>query len=186
MFKLLTEEEGQKVRGEYATRRVIVTLYALILVFIVGLIGLLPSYILSNARQHDVLERTRIMDTTGQRGGESELQAWLAKVNLELKVLSPELDTDRPSDFIERILDEKVPGIRLTGFSWIKVKDKVTLSVNGVASDRQVLIVFEDRIKTSGYFSEVTLPLSNLAQDKNIDFQIKLGVATSTPKAQTP
>ena len=186
MFKLLTEEERQKVAHEYAMRRAIVTLSALILVFVVGIIGLLPSYVLSNARQHEVLERTRIMDTTGQRGDESGLQAWLAKVNLELKILSPELDTDRPSSFIKQIVDEKVPGIRLTGFSWTKVKDKITISVNGVATDRQTLVVFEDRINVSGGFSEVNLPISNLAQDKDIDFQIKLGVSSSTPRTETP
>ena len=186
MFKLLTEEERQKVAREYAVRRAIVTLSALILVFVVGIIGLLPSYVLSNARQHEVLERTRIMGDVGQRGDEAELQTWFVNVNRELRVLSPKFDTDRPSNFIKQIIDEKVLGIRLTGFSWTKVKDKITLSVGGVARDRQTLITFEDSINASGNFAEVTLPISNLAQDKDIDFQIKLGIASSSPQAQTP
>lgn len=180
MFKLLTDEERQKVVHEYVLRRAIVMLSALILVLTIGIIGLLPSYILSNARENEVIERARIMGGAGQRGDEAGLQAWLEKVNRELQILSPELDTDRPSVFIEKVLGQKVSGTHITGFSWIRAKDEVTLSINGVALDRQALIAFENSINSSEYFSEVTLPVSNLAQDKNIDFQIKFSPAAST------
>ena len=180
MFKLLTDEERQKVAHEYVLRRAIVMLSALLLVLAIGIIGLLPSYILSDARENEVIERTRIIGSVGQRGNEAELQTWLEKVNRELQILSPKLDTDRPSILIERVLGQKVSGARLTGFSWTRAEDEVTLSVNGVALDRQTLIAFENSINSSGYFSEVTLPISNLAQDKNIDFQIKFSPAAST------
>ncbi|MDZ4206107.1 MAG: hypothetical protein U1C12_02785 [Patescibacteria group bacterium] len=173
MFKLLTEEEGRKVAHEYAMHRAIVILFALILVLVVGIIGLLPSYVLSNARENEALERTRIMGGSGQRGDDVTLQVWLGEINRKLQVLSPALDTDRPSDFIEKILDQRITGIAVTGFSWARTKDQITLSVNGVATSRQSLIVFENRINSSGYFSEVTLPISNLAKDRDIDFQIK-------------
>ncbi|MDO8569625.1 MAG: hypothetical protein Q7R89_02520 [bacterium] len=173
MFKLLTEEERYKVAHEYVIRRAIVILCALILVAAVGIAGLLPSYVLSNARQNEALERTRIMNSSGEKGDKLELQTWLKETNHKLQVLSPVLDTDRPSDFIDRILDQRITGVSITSFSWARAKDKITLSVNGVALDRQSLIVFENRIRSSGSFSEVTLPISNLAKDRNIDFQIK-------------
>ncbi|MDO8589926.1 MAG: pilus assembly protein PilM [bacterium] len=186
MFKLLTEEGGHKVAHKYAMHRAVVMLSAFIFVLVAGIIGLLPSYVLSNARQNEALERTRIMNSAGQIDNESVLQAWLKEMNRKLRILSPALDMDRPSAFIERVLDQKATGVRVTGFSWIRAKDKVTLSVNGITLDRQALITFEDRINSSGYFSEVTLPISNLAKDKDIDFQIKFSPALPTPSAQTP
>jgi len=174
MFKLLTEEERKKVASEYATRRVILMLFAFSLVLVVGLIGLSPSYVRSNARQKEVLERTRIINNSPKRGDEAEIEVWLSKVNNELQLLSPALDVDRPSDFIDQILIEKNVGVRITSFSWTKSKNKVTLSVRGVAATRQALIAFEDRINASGHFVDVVLPVSNLATDKDIDFQIKL------------
>jgi hypothetical protein len=186
MFKLLTEEERQKVAGEYVIRRTAVFLLALVLVFAVGIIGLLPSYVLSSVRQNEVLERVRIMGVTEEEVGESDIQIWLAAMNRKLQVLSPALDIDRPSDFVERILDEKITGIRITAFSWLRVKNEITLSVSGVALDRQTLISFENRIDSSDYFSKVTLPISNLTKDRNIDFQIKFSLASSTPPAKTP
>lgn len=154
-------------------RRTIVIIIGLILVVLIGLIGLLPSYVLSSARKNEVLERTRILNSTAYEADESDLQAWLLRTNERLKAFSPTLDTDRPAVFIERILDQKIKGVRVTGFSWVKVKDVITLSVSGIAKDRQNLITFQNRINSSGYFSEVTLPISNLAKDKDIDFKIK-------------
>lgn len=185
MFKLLTDEEKQKVQREYVMRRAVVMLSGFVLVLVVGIIGLLPSYLLSNVRQYEALERTRIMGSVGQRGDESYLQTWLAKINLELQLLSPELDKDRPSDFIEQVLEQKIAGISLIDFSWVKVKDKLSFSVNGVASDRQALITFENRIKSSQHFSEVTLPISNLAQDRNINFQMKFSPVSTATTLQT-
>lgn len=173
MFKLLTEEQRQKVAREYARRRAIIILSALIIVLVAGIIGLLPSYVLSEARQNEALERTKVMDSAGQREDRSDLQVWLKETNRKLQVLSPALDTDRPSDFIEGILGQKIAGIRLTDFSLVRMKEETTLSINGMARDRQTLITFENRINSSGYFSEVALPISNLAKDKDIDFQIK-------------
>lgn len=180
MFKLLTDEERQKVVHEYNTRRAIVTLWAFILVLIAGIIGLWPSYILSNARENEVLERTKITEGSERVNDGKDLQAWLTETNNRLKLLSPELDTDKPSMFITQVLEQKVADIQLTGFSWVKVKGKVVLSVNGIALDRQALVSFERKVSSSGYFSEVTLPISNLAQDKDINFQIKFAIATST------
>lgn len=173
MFKLLTKEEKQKVTHEYARRRTIIMLAAFTLIFLVGIIGLLPSYILSSARHNEAFERVRIMGSTGQAEDEVRLQAWLTEINRKLQVLSPKLDTNRPSDFIEEVIERQITGISLTDFLWTRAGDKTELSISGIASDRQTLVAFEDSLNASGSFSEITLPVSDLAQNKNINFQIK-------------
>ena len=174
MFKLLTEEERQKVAHEYAMRRLIVMLCALILVLVVGIIGLFPSYLLSNVHRIMALERTKIAGSAEQRNEDLGLQVWLEEINRKLQLLSPTLDTDRPSHLIKKILDQKNEGIIITGFSSIKTKDKTNLSVSGVSANRQSLITFENRIASLSDFSEVVSPISNLAKDKDINFQIRL------------
>ncbi|MFZ2484549.1 MAG: PilN domain-containing protein [Minisyncoccia bacterium] len=173
MFKLLTEEERQKVVREYVIHRAVVILSVFVVVLAASLIGILPSYLLSNARKSDVLERTRIMGISRQNGDTSDLETWLSKINYKLKILSPGLDVDRPSDFIDKVLEEKLGGISVNGLSWSKEGGEVTLSISGMATDRQTLINFQDRIENSEYFSKATLPISNLAKDRDIDFQIK-------------
>jgi hypothetical protein len=186
MFNLLPDELKRKVAREYARRRTIVMLLALIFVLIAGIIGLLPSYLLSLVRHSDAVERTRILGEARKVGDEPDLQAWLSEINQRLGLLSPRLDTDRPSDFIDEILQEKIPGIRLTRFSWTKLEDQITLATSGTALDRVTLITFQNNLNASGHFSEIALPVSNLAQDKDLEFQILFSFASTTPASLTP
>ena len=172
MLKLLTDEGREKVSGEYKVRRVVVIILALIVITIITIIGLLPSYVLSGSREEEALARLRLTESGDQKEGQ-ELRAWLAETNKRLSTIAPNLDTDKPSDFIARVIALKPSGIKITGFSWTKAKDKVTLSLSGTALDRQTLVRFENEIEASGLFSDITLPISDLAKDRNIGFQIK-------------
>lgn len=179
MFKLLTDEKRKEIEREYTIRRAIVFLFCLTLVLIVGVIGLLPSYLLSQTRLDEAARDTAVT-LMSLRGDEEELRSWLAEVNIVLKTIDPALDADYPSEFFERIISAKVPGVRITGLSWSKEKSKPVLLVNGVANDRQALVSFENKIKSSKYFSDATLPVSNLAKDKDIDFQMKFSPVLTT------
>ena len=124
MFKLLTELEKQKVKHEYRRRRSVVMLCGLILVFVVGIIGLLPSYVLLNARQNEARESVKVMNSSMEKD-EPDLQAWLKSINRKLKLLSPALDTDRPSEIVEKIISIRPTGININGFSWKKASGKI-------------------------------------------------------------
>lgn len=174
MFKLLTEEAKGKVMGEYRARRAVVMLLALIFVLILSLVGLFPSYVLSNARQREVSERVQILGENLNNTEGMVSEAWLKDVNLKLRLLSPRLDQDRPSQLISAVLSERGSGVNITTLAWTKANGAVTLSLSGMAQDRQALLSLESRLSASEKFSGVTLPVSNLAKDKNLIFQIKL------------
>lgn len=173
MFRLLTDEGREKVSREYKIRRLIVILLALIFISAITIIGFSPSYILSSIRKQEAFERLRFTTEVENQEEGRELRAWLAETNKRILALAPDLDTDKASDFVESVLNLRVLGINITGFSWVKVKDKITLSVSGTASDRQTLVRFENSINRSELFSDVVLPISGLANDRNISFQIK-------------
>ena len=177
MFKLLTEEGMAIVLREYKRRRIAAILGALILVLVVAIVSLLPSYVLSTVRRVEVAERVKIASGMRVRGDEAELEEWLSRTNSILGVISAEPSIGQPSKLIEDIAGERVPGIFMTSFSWKKNKDVYVLSAQGIANNRQELIAFRDNLDGSGSFSLVDLPLSNLTVDKNINFQITL-----TPK----
>lgn len=173
MFKLVTEQEKQKIWREYVRRRSVVIIISLISILVIGIIGLLPSYILSSIRYSETLELSEIIEGAGVKEEESSFQAWFVETNRRLTALSPGSNVDRPSDFIKKVLDQKTNNISILNFSWKKVDGKVTSSISGIASDRQSLVTFRDNLISSGDFSGVDLPVSDLAKDKDIDFQIK-------------
>lgn len=172
MLKLLTEEEREKVAHEYRLRRTITIIAGLIFILIIGVIGLLPSYILSDVRYKEALEWDRVVDSSSLKEEDVELQDWLTETNRRITTLSPKLDIDRPSGFIKKVLDQKTAGISITNLSWNKSETGTTLAVSGIASDRQSLVAFKDRLSSSGHFSNVAFPVSDLAKDKEISFQI--------------
>src|SRR3989344_7044919 len=145
MFKLLTEEGKIKVEREYTIRRLVVISWTLIFILFIGLIGLLPSYVLSNARQNEARERVRITSPLSEVD-ESDAETWLRNINRELGALNPSLDVDRPSASITEIIERRTPGIQLTDLSWGKSKEETTISINGVAKDRQTLLSFQREI----------------------------------------
>ena len=143
MYKLLPEEQKKIVAQEYGIRRAVVMLAASILVMLLGTAGLFPSYMLSGARRQEVLERARIMGDAAPKEDEAALQGWLSGFNTKLQTLTAFAETAEPTRLIDKVLEEKVAGIRLTGFVWTFAKNKATLAVSGTARDRQALIALE-------------------------------------------
>jgi hypothetical protein len=179
MYKLLTEEAKKKAEKEYSSRRLSLILMALVVVLVIELAGLFPSFILSSARKIELEERVRLMDISTSTETTVDPTLWLNTINTKLTLLSPALDNARPSDAIEKVISKKSPGIRITSFSWEDDKGRMMISVSGVAQDRQSLLAFENSLNSSKYFSEVTLPVSNLAKDRDINFQLKLSLIKS-------
>ena len=172
MFKLLTDEGKEKVSREYATRRAIVMLISLIVVMVIGIVGLFPSYVVSKVRQEEMEERAKIVRNFELEEENEALRAWLVTANQKIKTLNPELDKDRPSLLVESVLEKSPAGLSITNILWSKEGNKV--SVSGAADNRQALLSFKDRLDSSGEFSLVDLPISSLASDSDISFEINL------------
>lgn len=172
MFKLISEQEKKKVNKEYVLRRAIVMAAALSGVLVVAIVGLFPSYLLSDSRHAEALARSEILKISEKQEERADLSAWLKDTNNKLALLSPALDTDRPNQLFKIFIDDEVGGIKVTSLLWKKEKEKVSLVVSGVADTRQDLIRFEGIINSSGKFTQVSLPVSQFAKEKEIDFQL--------------
>lgn len=66
-------------------------------------------------------------------------------------------------------------GVTITGFQLTKDAEHVTeISVSGIASTRSTLANFSSGIEEHSYFKEAVLPISNLAKEKDITFNIEV------------
>ncbi len=174
MYKLLPEQLREKVAKEYSLRRLNLMLEAGAVVFVIAIGGLFPSYILSRFNLAEASEKMKWSQAFHrEKGGESAGQ-WLSDINLALNTLSPELDKERPSELLLEVIGEKPSGIKLTSFKWSKDGGRLSLNISGVASSRQALLALQDALKKIPSFSSVPLPVSSLAKDKDISFQLKL------------
>lgn len=175
MFKLVTETERKSIRREYRLRRFGVVLAALTVLSVVGVVGLSPSYILSNLRHTEALEQMRVLKNLEAGDEEAAFRGRLSEANKRLRLLSSRMETAKPSTFVEKVIGEKEESISLTTFSFrADSESKVELMIGGLASNRQALVAFRDRLGELEAFGEITLPISDLAKDRDINFQIKL------------
>ncbi|OGF27886.1 hypothetical protein A2303_05960 [Candidatus Falkowbacteria bacterium RIFOXYB2_FULL_47_14] len=83
-------------------------------------------------------------------------------------------DTVLWSYLIEYIADNSGNGIKYAKLSINK--DKEELNLSGRAENRDDLIKLKETLENAGYFSSVNLPLKNLLEKTNINFDISLKI----------
>lgn len=174
MFKLLTDEAKKEILGEYRKRKAIIGMVALSFVFVLGIIGAFPSYIISLSRSEEATRLINAVNASPSTADAKALREWLAGTNEILSVLSIEEQQGEFHGILREIATERPQGIRIFGFRRTRDMDITAVTITGRASDRRTLLDFEARLNASGRFAQIALPVSSFAKDKDIDFEMVL------------
>lgn len=111
-------------------------------------------------------------------------------LNDKAKAVESSKNSVSPSTIFKKIIEEKNKGIKLTFFSYEKKvnlanakidtkpdqKNENKITISGIAQKRDDLIVLERQLKKQFGEDKVVSPVSNLINDKNLDFSISLYV----------
>jgi len=172
MLSFLPKKNKQTLLLEYKLRVVTTICFFVCVLFVIALVGLLPSY-LNEKAQADVL-RTQF----GEEGTDEEkaimvrrlsnhvLVEYLAK---EIKSLSAK---EKFSVTISQILNDTQSGISLRSF----LINEKSVSVSGVADTRTNLTLFQKNLKNNPLFKEVNLPLSDITKNIEAPFTIEIKI----------
>jgi hypothetical protein len=140
-------------------------------------IYLLPSYFLSRGKVSIAEEKVRFLDSYVNKSEESGVGTIIRETNEKIKALKTTEDF-QVSELLTLISSEKNRSVQITGFTLRRGTDDISIFVNGTALSRAGLIAFNEALKSIGKFSEVELPISNLAKNENINFNIKINIKT--------
>lgn len=92
-------------------------------------------------------------------------------LNQKIEVMVPAAEkANTISHAIEKILAQAPPGINFTNLSFISPEQPINLT--GVASGRDAILLFKNKLENSPDFFDVNLPLGSLVQTQNILFTI--------------
>ena len=177
MFKLLSEPAREKVYTEYSLRRVVIFVIGLNAVLFVGIVALIPAFILSMSHLNVAESRTTALKNSPTHETSLELVKWLSETNQKLSILSPATNKDAPYEYFQKIIGAKPQGISLQSFNLKKDKKDISISIQGSAVDRKALLDFESQLNASGNFEKAIIPVSNFAKDKDINFDLSLLVS---------
>ena len=174
MLNLLPQEEKKHLRREYMERLGVIILGGVFITLFIGIALLLPSFFLSKAREEVLMEQAAITRDSVTLQEKETLEETLRAASQKLTILARE-EGEVPLRLVfETILNHKTEGIALTELFYAESEDVVTLSASGVAERRSDLLKFSGALREDPLFTNIQLPVSNLAEDRDISFTITI------------
>jgi hypothetical protein len=146
---------------------------------IVGLLILLPTYVLlngSNAAFEDSATQA-----VGQTDQYNTLAQTLERTNTQAELLVRNSNATSFSSMIQDVKIAAPNSVAVTAINFVSASNEeviTQISIGGVAGSRQSLADFRDALQALDYIEEVELPISNLASSEDINFNLTAVLGT--------
>lgn len=150
-----------------------ITLLASILTVVSGAIIFGTYFWLSYQLSTTQNKLTAIKESQGNQT--QSLEEAIDSVNAKATGISVAQKTDLAwSHRLRELLTQTPTGVTIS--SLVLDVNKKNLAIAGNAATRDELLTFESLIKAADYFDSVQLPISSLAQQRDIDFSLTAGI----------
>jgi len=175
-MNLLTDTEKENLKKGLNTRFAIISLFLISLSFLIGVIMLVPSYLLTK-------EHLSIAGVSKSPEADENLSREIAnlpaEINPKLEIFRSHLKDFGTVDTISKIIMFLPESVTINSLSLSRDQNQkemkgVSVLISGIANDRDSLVSFSSSLKGSGYFSSVEIPVSNLTKEKNVPFSINI------------
>jgi len=177
MFNLLPENLRKKIKSDYSLRRIVVIFIFIIFIQVCAIVALSPSWVVSFYREKELsaeINKVNANKISEDVKGYSEL---VSNINTKVDIINNSIVYPKATPFLEKIIGEKGVSIYINEITYsVDTSKKASVTLKGVASEREPLLAFVRRLEASKLFSKVDLPISNFAKDKNIVFSVFLTI----------
>ncbi len=143
---------------------------------------LLPSLITVLARKESSDERLLATQKLLDLQKETGTGADLVRTQETITLLGNTLRSVSPYESVRDLVDLIPSGVTVRHISIATEGETTTISFSGMADTRTALISFGDRLRQSGLFAQVLIPLPALAQNIDIAFDLHLVFTHSEKK----
>lgn len=167
---LLPAEEKQTVHLEEMRRTIVFLTGLAVLVFAAGFIFLAPPFLAVRLAERELI---RLLAVEDEAVSHEEVRGTIVAARImreaiaEARALAAE--APRSSAILERLLTSG-EGIRVTS---LIIRKDGTMGLSGHAATRAELLDFEERLRASDRFHEITFPLSNIVRERDIEFSMQ-------------
>lgn len=171
MINLIPQSAKKSILIEYWVRVATVWVILFSTAMLIGALIFLPTYVLISS-QVAVYEESAAEATQKVENYEN-VSVSLIQASQQAKIIIDETETPLFSDYIDLFESKQGQGIHVSEINLSREGKGVGPSkLVGVASDRQTLASFRDRLLDTDEITSVDLPISNLASDSNIQFTL--------------
>ncbi len=181
MINLIPAEAKKHLLREYWMRSVTVWFFLWSFALLLGITLLVPSYVLLNLQ---VKAYSETAQTANEKNANFEAVAKeLESASKTAATLSEQLVRPSMTEYLTLLKSLESTNVNVARISFSREGDVVgEMTVSGVADSRQALADFRNRMLDSDLIESVNLPISNLAKDKEIPFELTVTLV----KPKTP
>lgn len=176
-MNLLPSTEKQGLKKGLKLRFWITALFILSSVFIAGFILLMPAYLLTpkNFLELQTADFLKKQDPALVE----EINNLPKEIDLKSKFLQSNVNGTSTVEMFSKIISYLPNEVSITSISFsknqtYKEKNGTLIVVSGISKSRDSLVAFSNLLEKSGMFSDVNMPVSNLAKDKGNSFSLSL------------
>ena len=169
----------KSLRWEYRRRLLITFLFFVSCAIIVGILSLIPSYILSETQSAQASKITADLQKSRQASGMDQVEKDLAQSQAIINELKGNESKFSFFDSIQDVVKYHSPLIAINSFNFSSdiISPTTTIShivIQGNAVTRDALIGLQKNLEQDNNFSKVELPISDFAKSSDIGFSIRL------------
>lgn len=164
-------------------RFVVLALAFLAALELLAIVFLIPSFLLARSKQESIALQVATVDQLIVQREQNEATVTIRDTQHRLRELTQVAHYPNVIDYIERIIAERGEGIVLDGITYQAghglVEDEegdteTQMTISGHAGTRDGLLAFVRQLEHTTVFTNVVLPVSNLAQREGIPFTLHI------------
>lgn len=177
MINLLPKKEKKRLKREYLIRLATLYIFFVVIVSIIALVLLAPSYYIVHLKESVLKKQAETYIDVSSGDGQSATSRALLDIRDKVLILSDKNDSTPLYEVISTILNGAGNGIKITNIAYRYVEGEGALSnliIKGIADRRDSLREFSQYIKDYENVVDADLPVSSLAKESNIDFEINI------------
>ena len=178
MLDFVLKNDRKKIKRNYLCRISIVIMMFLSIAFIFGIVILIPSYFTLSSQEQNLNKQIEDLKETEIFAKYDQLVNTRERVmhHYEILNINNSHHSLRYSNYISIISERINPGISVNNIK-IEVLDSKkspNILVSGQAERREQLVSFVNSLRGSNMFREVDLPISDLAKESDLNFNLTI------------
>jgi len=178
MNSLLPQQYRAAFRREKILRLLFVWMLLCVIVFVAGIVCMTPSYFALVLSRDDVLRRLQVEEEALRRREVASVESTINAINEKLFLFGKNKARRFPfSNLLVGITNQAPAGIKITSIELRRGQNATyVLALQGIASTRENLLTYTDRLRAAEEVASLSAPLSNLLAETNVSFAMEAAI----------